>query len=190
GRSGAPSPPASCPKRRSSARPNGRRSRRSWHGLWPPARRAPGGRWRCSSRCSTGCRCCATAAASGRSTSRAARASSRCCNALPRSSSAAASGAYARSYPWATTGGGFLTSDGSMTLAFASAYGGSTVVYTGTSLTAPERVIRGWGVPGLDHADLVRRSAKHAEQNSVHLLEESLINDNNRLFVVGGRAAG
>src|SRR5207247_1072001 len=87
-------------------------------------------------------------------------------------------------------GGGFLTSDGSMTLAFASAYGGSTVVYTGTSLTAPERVIRGWGVPGLDHADLVRRSAKYAEQNSVHLLEESLINDNNRLFVVGGRAAG
>ena len=50
-------------------------------------------------------------------------------------------------------GGGFLTSDGSMTLAFASAYGGSTVVYTGTSLTAPERVIRGWGVPGLDHAE-------------------------------------
>src|SRR2546427_12771711 len=42
-------------------------------------------------------------------------------------------------------GGGFLTSDGSMTLAFASAYGGSTVVYTGTSLTAPERVIRAWG---------------------------------------------
>src|SRR2546425_9377381 len=29
---------------------------------------------------------------------------------------------------------------------------------------------RGWGVPGLDHADLVRRSAKYAEQNSVHLL--------------------
>src|SRR2546428_12091222 len=87
-------------------------------------------------------------------------------------------------------GGAFLTSDGSMTLAFASAYGGSTVVYTGTSLTAPERVIRSWGVPGLDHADLVRRSAKYAEQNSVHLLEESLINDNNQLFVVGGRAAG
>src|SRR5438876_3175698 len=87
-------------------------------------------------------------------------------------------------------GGGFLTHDGPRTLAFASAYGGSTVVYTGTSLTAPERVIRAWGVPGLDHADLVRRSAKYAEQNSVHLLEESLINDNNRLFVVGGRAAG
>ena len=87
-------------------------------------------------------------------------------------------------------GGGFLTHDGTMTLAFASAYGGSTVVYTGTSLTAPERVVRAWGVPGLDHADLVHRSAKYAEQNSVHPLEESLINDNNRLFVAGGRRAG
>src|SRR5256885_11836279 len=56
----------------------------------------------------------------------------------------------------------------SMTLAFASAYGGSTVVYTGTSLTAPQRVIRAWGVPGLEHADLTRRSAKYAEQNNVH----------------------
>src|SRR3989475_8388532 len=68
-------------------------------------------------------------------------------------------------------GGGFLTSDGSMTLAFASAYGGSTVVYTGTSLTAPERVIRAWGVPGLDHADLVRRSAKYAERSEEHTSE-------------------
>ncbi len=87
-------------------------------------------------------------------------------------------------------GGGCLTSDGTMTLAFASTYGGSTVVYTGTSLTAPERVIRAWRVPGLDHGDLVRRSAKHAEHNSVHLLEDPLINDNNRLFVEGGRKAG
>ena len=39
-------------------------------------------------------------------------------------------------------GGGFLTADGAMTLAFGSAYGGSTVVYTGTSLEVPERVIR------------------------------------------------
>src|SRR5881296_4416852 len=62
-------------------------------------------------------------------------------------------------------GGGFLTHDGTMTLAFASAYGGSTVVYTGTSLTAPERVVRAWGVPGLEHADLAERSAKYANQN-------------------------
>ena len=87
-------------------------------------------------------------------------------------------------------GGGFLTRDGTMTLAFVSAYGGSTVVYTGTSLTAPERVIREWGVPGLEHADLAERSAKYAEQNNVHLLEPPLINDNNRLFVEGGQRAG
>src|SRR5690606_12565360 len=46
-------------------------------------------------------------------------------------------------------GGGFLTADGTMTLAFGRVYGGSTVVSTGTSLIAPERVIRRWGVPGL-----------------------------------------
>ncbi len=87
-------------------------------------------------------------------------------------------------------GGGFLTEDGTMTLAFGRAYGGSTVVYTGTSLTAPERVIRAWDVPGLDHTDLVRRSHKFAEQNNVHLLGPDLINDNNRLFVEGCRRAG
>ncbi len=86
--------------------------------------------------------------------------------------------------------GAFLTRDGTMTLAFASAYGGSTLVYTGTSLTAAERVIRGWNVPGLDHADLTARSAQYAEQNNVHLLDDALINDNNRLFVAGGRQAG
>jgi choline dehydrogenase-like flavoprotein len=85
-------------------------------------------------------------------------------------------------------GGAFLTREGTLTLAFASAYGGSTVVYTGTSLTAPERVIRHWGVAGLDHADLVRRSAKYARQNNVHLLDAALLNDNNRLFVAGARA--
>jgi len=51
-------------------------------------------------------------------------------------------------------------------------------------------VIRAWDVPGIDHADLQARSAKYTEQNNVHLLDETLINDNNRLFVVGGRNAG
>jgi len=37
-------------------------------------------------------------------------------------------------------GGGFLTAEQTMTLAFGSAYGGSTVVYTGTSLLPPEQV--------------------------------------------------
>lgn len=86
--------------------------------------------------------------------------------------------------------GGVLTADGTMTLAFASAYGGSTVVYTGTSLPPPERVIRRWNVPELECADLVRRAQKFAGQNNVHLLAAPLINQNNQLFVEGGRKAG
>ncbi len=87
-------------------------------------------------------------------------------------------------------GGGFLTEDKTMTLAFGRVYGGSTVVYTGTSLTAPERVIESWNVPGLDHGDLVNRTHKYIDQNNVHLLEPDLLNDNNRLFVEGCKAAG
>lgn len=86
--------------------------------------------------------------------------------------------------------GGFLTRDGTMTLAFARGYGGSTLVYTGTSLVAPARVIRGWGVPGIEPEDLARRSRKYMEQNNVHLLEPALQNDNNRLFAVGAARAG
>ena len=87
-------------------------------------------------------------------------------------------------------GGGFLTSDGTMTLAFARCYGGSTVVYTGTSLTAPERVIRRWAVPGLDHEDLAARSRRYMGENNVHLLPADELNDNNRLFALGARQAG
>lgn len=87
-------------------------------------------------------------------------------------------------------GGGFLTSDGTLSLAMGTAYGGSTVVYTGTSLTAPERVIREWNVAGLEHADLVARSEKYKAANNVHLLPPEEINDNNRLFVEGCREAG
>lgn len=87
-------------------------------------------------------------------------------------------------------GGGFLTADGTMTLAFAEGYGGSTLVYTGTSLVAPERVIRGWNVPGLSFADVAARSARLMADNHVHLLPDDRINDNNRLFVAGARAAG
>ena len=86
--------------------------------------------------------------------------------------------------------GGFLTADGTMTLAFGRAYGGSTVVYTGTSMRPPERVIRAWDVPGLDHADLDRRACRYASANNVHLLPGELLNENNRLFVEGCRAAG
>ncbi len=87
-------------------------------------------------------------------------------------------------------GGGFLTAQGTMTLAFGRLYGGSTVVYTGTSLVAPERVIRAWDVPGLAHTDLAQRSQKYMAQNGVHLLPRDLLNENNTLFEEGCRAAG
>jgi choline dehydrogenase-like flavoprotein len=86
--------------------------------------------------------------------------------------------------------GGFLTADGAMTLAVGQAYGGSTLVYTGTSLVAPARVIEAWAVPGLEHADVVQRSEKFAAENNVHPLPPGEINDNNRLFVDGAEAAG
>jgi choline dehydrogenase-like flavoprotein len=87
-------------------------------------------------------------------------------------------------------GGGFLTADGTMTLAFGRGYGGSTIVYTGTSLIAPERVIRQWNVPGLHFEDLERRSQKYMTENNVHLLDSGEINDNNRLFVEGCKREG
>jgi len=87
-------------------------------------------------------------------------------------------------------GGGFLTADGTMTLAFGRAYGGSTVVYTGTSLIAPDRVIRSWCVPGLDFPDVERRSQKFMAQNDVHYLPRVLLNDNNKLFVTGCARVG
>ena len=86
--------------------------------------------------------------------------------------------------------GGFLTADGTMTLAFGEAYGGSTVVYTGTSLPPPRRVVEGWGVPGLDHEDLIRRTVRYVAENGVHLDADHLVNRNNRLFVEGCRRAG
>ena len=84
-------------------------------------------------------------------------------------------------------GGGFLTADGAMTIAFGCAYGGSTVVYTGTSMLPPERVIRRWDVPGLTHADLDCRARKFMAENNAHLVEDGLINENNKLFVEGCR---
>jgi choline dehydrogenase-like flavoprotein len=82
-------------------------------------------------------------------------------------------------------GGGFLTSDGAMTIAFGCAYGGSTVVYTGTSMLPPERVISRWDVPGLTHADLDCRARKFMAENNVHWLADDLVNENNKLFVAG-----
>jgi len=86
--------------------------------------------------------------------------------------------------------GGFLTADGTMTLAFGRVFGGSTFVYTGTSMQPPARVIRKWDVPGLDHSDLDARAKKFAAQNNVHLLSDDLLNDNNKLFALGASRAG
>ena len=86
--------------------------------------------------------------------------------------------------------GGVLTADGTMTLAFAEGYGGSTIVYTGTSLTPPERVIHRWQVPGLDHQDLALRAQRYLVDNNVHALPAELLNENNRLFAAGAARAG
>jgi len=86
--------------------------------------------------------------------------------------------------------GGFLTADGTMTLAFGRVYGGSTVVYTGTSLVAPRRVIERWNVPGLDHGDLEQRSRRYMAENNVHYLPDEELNENNRLFALGCERLG
>lgn len=86
--------------------------------------------------------------------------------------------------------GGVLTKDRTLTLAYGRAYGGSTVVYTGTSLTIPEEVVKRWDVPGIEYADLQRRSAKYLEENNVHKLDEAELNDNNRLFRTGCQRLG
>jgi choline dehydrogenase-like flavoprotein len=87
-------------------------------------------------------------------------------------------------------GGGVLTAEGTLTLAFARAYGGSTTVYTGTSMIAPERVIRRWAVPGLTHGDVEARSRRYMAENNAHFLAPFDLNDNNLLFVEGCRQAG
>lgn len=86
--------------------------------------------------------------------------------------------------------GGFLTADGTMTLAMGRLYGGSTVVYTGTSLVAPDHVIRDWCVPGLEYADLERRCRQYMAENHVHYLPRVLLNENNKLFFTGCHRLG
>ena len=85
-------------------------------------------------------------------------------------------------------GGGFLTAERTMTLAFGCAYGGSTAVYTGTSLLPSRRILERWNVPQLTFADVEGRARKFADENNVHLLENGRINENNRLFVQGCRS--
>ncbi len=87
-------------------------------------------------------------------------------------------------------GGAHPTEDSTVTLAYAEGLGGSTLVYTGTSMTPPERVITGWKLPGLDYDDLVKRTEKYAAQNGATFIEESLINENNQLFKKGCEKLG
>ena len=87
-------------------------------------------------------------------------------------------------------GGGVLTADRSVTLAFGRGYGGSTVVYTGTSLALTKETFDKWSVPGLDFEDIQARSRKYFVENNVHLLDERDINDNNRLFAEACRRLG
>jgi choline dehydrogenase-like flavoprotein len=81
--------------------------------------------------------------------------------------------------------GGVFTKDRTMTMAYGKAYGGSTVMYTGTSLTIPGEVVASWDVPGIEYGDLQQRSAKYLDENNAHKLDESELNDNNRLFRAG-----
>ena len=86
--------------------------------------------------------------------------------------------------------GGFQTRSQDMTLAFARAVGGSTTVYTGTSLKAPSDVFEAWAVPGINALDLAPRYEKYIAENNVHLLGDTEINENNRLFVGACRTLG
>lgn len=86
--------------------------------------------------------------------------------------------------------GGFLTEGKDMTCAFGRGYGGSTMVYTGTSIELPEHVAGAWDVPGLTHDDIARRTQKYKAENSVHELDDALINENNALFKRGCEALG
>jgi choline dehydrogenase-like flavoprotein len=86
--------------------------------------------------------------------------------------------------------GGFLTESRDMTLAFGRGYGGSTLVYTGTSIDLPAHVADAWAVPGLSHGDIAARTAKYEAENNVHKLDDGLINENNDLFAQGCRALG
>lgn len=78
--------------------------------------------------------------------------------------------------------GGFQTTSQDLTLAFAKAVGGSTTVYTGTSLTAPQDVFDRWNVPNIDLCDLKPRYEKYIHENNVHQNSENELNENNTLF--------
>jgi len=87
-------------------------------------------------------------------------------------------------------GGGVLTKDRGITFALGRAYGGSTVVYTGTTFIMPKHVFDDWGVRGLNWDDFYRRSKKYFEEVNAHFLEDDKINENNKLFYEGCKKLG
>lgn len=86
--------------------------------------------------------------------------------------------------------GGFQTAQQDMTLAFAKAVGGSTTVYTGTSLVPPPIVFERWNVSGINSDDLLPRYQKYIRENNVHLNPPEEINENNKLFYQGCKTLG
>ena len=86
--------------------------------------------------------------------------------------------------------GAFQTRSMDLTLAFARAVGGSTTVYTGTSIKAPRSVLEAWAVPGVTAEDLAPRFAKFIEQNHVHLNPREDLNENNLAFEAACRRLG
>jgi choline dehydrogenase-like flavoprotein len=86
--------------------------------------------------------------------------------------------------------GGVQNAEQDMTFAFAKAVGGTTNVYTGTSIVPGDEVFARWGVPGIDLKDLKPRYDKFIRENNVHLNTPEEINDNNKLFYEGCRKLG
>ncbi len=87
-------------------------------------------------------------------------------------------------------GGAIPVANHTVTLAMAEGLGGSTLVYTGTSVLPAQRVIDAWNVPGIEHADLCARGERFKAENGVHLVPTDELNDNNLLFAKGCRALG
>lgn len=86
--------------------------------------------------------------------------------------------------------GGVQNAEQDMTFAFAKAVGGTTNVYTGTSIVPDQAVFERWNVPGIGLADLQKRYDKYIRENNVHLNTADEINDNNKLFYEGCRRLG
>lgn len=87
-------------------------------------------------------------------------------------------------------GGGILTKDRTITIALGKAYGGSTVVYTGTTLTIPKDVLEGWEINGLEFDDIEARSKKYYRECNAVITPPEFINENNRLFKEGCEKLG